>query len=352
MGNLINKIVKNFLIEEAGVSFDARVWTPIIIEELNKLPKNEVRVIIDCQEYPEQFKRFSADYIVVDLNDWTNGYLDRTSGYDADGNYVVHILVLKDFVGSPYMYTILNHEGKHAYQDYKRITSGGKGIFSSKEVINIYTDDFIKIVKGRVPVSPIFQEIFKGYYLLTDLELEAFKENVYDRDRLNDYKRMVSGLKNYQPRVQESPKLEKEWQILKSLDLPFIKKYKSYQDFIQGTTDYFKKRSEEVIKKINKLEYVHGLNENRLLNEQVLCHLVSPLSNRTNGYGTGYISNEEANALIDKIERSSEMEIKDPNILKRFKETIQEFRREIKDIDTNNDTIDTNLHKLRDLINC
>lgn len=352
MNQIIQKTIKNLLIREAaGVSFDARVWTPILIDALNNLPKGEKRVIIDCQDYPEQHKKFSADYVVLDLNDWTNGYLDETSGYDKDGNYVIHIMVLEQFVGHPYMKTILNHEGKHAYQDWQRRSKGYEGIFATKEVKELYTGDFIKVVKDKIDVGPFFKDILTKYYLLTDLELNAFMENVYDRDRINNYKMMVSQLKNYDASrsiYHENPgKLEKNWQTLKSLDIPFVKKYKSYTDFLNKSTEYFRKRSQEILKKINKLEYTHGLNEGLIKENQVICNLVAPKSK--NG---DYISNEEALKFIDKIEFQGNKEIQDQNILKQFNQTISKFKKDIGYLDVNNDTVDTYIHKLRTLLNC
>ena len=85
-----------------------------------------------------------------------------------------------------------------------------------------------------------------------------------------------------------------------------------------------------------------------LLKEQILCHLISP---KGNGEG-GYIPNDEALELIDKIESGGKAEIKDPSKLKQFLKTIQQFRSDVDHIDTNNDTVDTYLHKLRDLVGC
>lgn len=86
-----------------------------------------------------------------------------------------------------------------------------------------------------------------------------------------------------------------------------------------------------------------------LLTEQLVCHLISPTNKN------GYITNEEAFKLIDKIERSAEMNktvLKTQFQIDQFKKTIQQFKNDIKGIDTNNDTIDTYLHKLRTLFNC
>jgi len=275
----VNKNIS--LNEVAGVSFDARVWTPIIVEQLRNLPKNEVRVIIDGYDYPEEFERYGVDYIVVDTNDWTNGYLDETSGYDKDGNYVVHIMVLNQFRKHPYMETIINHEMKHAFQDWQRRKKGYQGIFATKEVKEIYTGDFIKVVKDKIKVGSFFKDILKKYYLLTDLELNAFMENVYDKDIINDYKRMIKDLIQFDAHratyYEDPDDLEKDWQILLSTDIPFLKKYKNYNDFLIKSTDYFKKRGQEILKKINKLEYVHrDLNEGLIKEQQITCQMVAP----------------------------------------------------------------------------
>jgi hypothetical protein len=343
--------MKKKLTEAAGVSFEVREWANIVYHLLDGLPDSEPRLLVDGQEWPEQFEKFSVDWFVIDFNDWTNGYLDQTSGYDADGNYVVHVMVLNQFRHHPYMKTILNHEFKHAYQDWQRRRKGYEGIFATKEVKNIYTEDFIKVVKDRIKVGPFFKEIFKKYYLLTDLEMNAFMENVYDRDQINDYKKMISQLTNYdalKATYYENPdKLEKDWQLLITLDLPFIKKYKSYTDFLTKSTDYFRKRSQEILKRIEKLERVHGLNEGLLKENQIICKLVSPKPRKGN-----YISNQEALELFENIQSQGQSEIADPKVLEKFNSTIEQFKQDINRLEINNDTVDTYLHKLRTLLGC
>jgi hypothetical protein len=342
----------NKLFEAAGISFEVREWSNIIYHLLDGMDDSEPRLLVDGQEWPEQFEKFSVDWFVIDFNDWTNGYLDQTSGYDKDGNYVVHIMVLNQFRHHPYMKTILNHELKHAYQDWQRRRKGYEGIFATKEVKNIYTEDFIKVVKDRIKVGSFFKEIFKKYYLLTDLEMNAFMENVYDKDVLNDYKKMIKGLVDYdalKATYYEDPnKLEKDWQVLNTLDLPFIKKYKNYTDFLTASTDYFKTKSQKILKKINKVEASHGLNEGLIKEQQITCQMVSP---KPKG-GGNYMSNEETLEMIDKIQIEGRKEIHDPKVLAQFIKTVSDFRQDIKGIDTNNDTVDTYLHKLRTLLNC
>ena len=251
--------IKKIIRESAGVSFDARSWTPIILGEIEKTPNT--RIIIDGQDYAEQYEKFSVDYFVIDFNDWTNGYLDETSGYDKDGNYVVHIMVLNRFTNDPYMSTIINHELKHAYQDWQRQKKGYSGIGQAKESKELYTDDFVKIIKDRIDVGKFFKKILQYYYLLSDLEINAFMENVYDKDTMNDYRKLIYKIMETDimklAYYNDPDEMEQNWATLKSANLPFIKKYDNYTSFLSKSSKYFKKRSEEVIRKINKLEYVH-----------------------------------------------------------------------------------------------
>jgi ACT domain-containing protein len=257
MGVNIKKIIK----ESAGISFEVREWSDILYYLLGNLSESEPRLIVDGQDYPEQYEKFSVDYFVLDFNDWTNGYLDQTSGYDKDVNYVVHIMLLNRFRDHQYMRTILNHELKHAYQDWQRQRKGYPGIGKSKESQDMYTDDFVKVVKDRIDVGQFYKEVLKYYYLLSDLELDAFMENVYDRDVINDYKKMINKVKDVdifkEAYYEDQDELEKNWDTLKSLNLPFIKKYKDYTSFLSQSSKYFKKRSEEILRKLNKMEYVH-----------------------------------------------------------------------------------------------
>lgn len=351
MKSLIKKIL---LHEVAGISFAVRNWTETIYPLILELDDSEDSIIVAGEDYPELFEDFSVDYFVIDFNDWINGYLEKTSGIDKDGYYVVHLSILNRFRKDPYLKTILNHELKHAYQDWQRQSKNYPGLGETKESKEFYTVDFIKVLTDKIKVGHFFKNILKNYYLLSDLELNAFLENVYDEDRLNPYKDMVFKLKNYdisKSAQYENPnKLQSDWQTLLQLDIPFLKKYKTYQDFLNASTKYFNQKADKIIRKINKMEYVHrdrGLSEN-LLKEQIVCHLVSP---RGKGKG-GYMSNEEALDMIDKIQVEGRKEIHDPQLWVKFVETLSEFRQNIKGVDTNNDTVDTYLHKLRELLKC
>lgn len=94
---------------------------------------------------------------------------------------------------------------------------------------------------------------------------------------------------------------------------------------------------------------IKNIIKKELLREQVACREVSP---KGNGKG-GYISNEELLKFIDKIEVDGYKDFKNnPKKLQMLKNTLKSFRRDVKNVDTNLDTVDTYLHKLRDLFNC
>ena len=145
--------------------------------------------------------------------------------------------------------------------------------------------------------------------------------------------------------------LEKDWQTLLKSDIPFLKKYKTYSDFLTASTKYFKERGQEVLKKINKLEYVHrdrDLKENLLKEQQIACQMISPKP-KNGGY---YFSNKEALDLIRQMKVQGKQEIKNTKTLKQFINTLSEFKKSIKELNVNNDTIDSYLHKLRTLLKC
>ena len=97
--------------------------------------------------------------------------------------------------------------------------------------------------------------------MLSDLELDAFMENVYDKDVFNDYRKMISNLRSFDifkhVYYTDPSILEKDWANLLKMDIPFLKKYKNYNSFLKKSDEYFKKRTEKIIRKLNKMEYVH-----------------------------------------------------------------------------------------------
>lgn len=79
-----------------------------------------------------------------------------------------------------------------------------------------------------------------------------------------------------------------------------------------------------------------------------LCKLVSPRGSSAGGY----MSNEEAINLINRIKLSGDKHLTGSKKIIEFNKVIEDFKKQIIQVDTNLDTIDTYLHKLRDIVNC
>lgn len=252
--------IKKILRESAGISFEVRQWTDILYNTIVNNPQEKVRLIIDGEDYPEAFENFSVDYFVIDYHDTITGYGHEHSGIDKDGNYVVLFYVQpRLLMGSSKfgLKTTLTHELKHAYQDYKRITGGYPSIGKTKESIELYTRDFILLLNDRNINNPI-KKILKDYYYLTDLETTAYLENVYDSNK--EYERIVKDVLNRDYRkYKDDYNLDSSWyMVTSSYDIPLLKKYKNPREFIDKSETILKRKAEKIIKKINKMKYVHG----------------------------------------------------------------------------------------------
>jgi hypothetical protein len=256
MRNLIKKILK----ESAGISFPVRKWSDIVYDEIMSNPQEKSRIIIDGYDYPEAFEEFQVDYFVIDYHPTITGYGHDYSGYDKDGNYVVLLYIQPTLVRGSHRYdlkTALNHELKHAYQDYKRITGGYPSIEHTKESKELYTGDFIHFLNNKSIGGPI-KSVLKDYYYLSDLESTAYLENVYDLNP--EYERIVRGVlqKNYDL-LKNHPDLDADWYMVKqTYDIPYLKKFNKASEFIEKSDKILKNKAEKIIRKINKMKYIHG----------------------------------------------------------------------------------------------
>ena len=166
----------NTLTEGAGISFEARKWGEIIYNEIMNNPDEKKRLIIDGYDYPEAFNGFPIDYVVIDFYDKLTGYGQEHSGYDKDGNYVVHLYVQPGLLQGQGVFNLkstLNHEMKHAWEDYNRLSKGLPSIEHTKESQELYNKDFILMLSDQNIVGPI-KEILKYYYYLSNLEKSAY----------------------------------------------------------------------------------------------------------------------------------------------------------------------------------
>jgi hypothetical protein len=253
---------KKPITEVAGISFESREWAKIINNEILKNPDEKERLIIDGYDYPEAFKSFPIDYVVIDFYDKLTGYGQEHSGYDKDGNYVVLLYIQPKVIsgtGGFNLRTVLNHEMKHAWDDYNRISKGLPSIDKTKENRELYNKDFILMLSDKNITGPI-KEILKYYYYLSELEKTAYLENVYDGN--SKYEKIVRSIlsKDFDE-FKERFDLDVNWHLINTAyDIPFLKKFESPKEFIDKSSKDLKRKASETIKKINKMRYVHNKN--------------------------------------------------------------------------------------------
>ena len=246
--------------EVAGISFESREWAKIINNKILKNPNEKERLIIDGYDYPEAFKSFPIDYIVIDFYDKLTGYGQEHSGYDKDGNYVVLLYIQPKVIsgtGGFNLRTVLNHEMKHAWDDYNRLSKGQPSIDKNKENRELYNKDFILMLSDKNVRGPI-KEILKYYYYLSELEKTAYLENVYDGN-LN-YEKIIRDIssKDFEP-FKERFDLDINWHLMNTAyDIPFLKKFKSPIEFIDYSSEELRSKAVDMIKKINKMKYIHN----------------------------------------------------------------------------------------------
>ena len=250
----------NTITEAAGISFEARKWGEIIYDEIMDNPNEKKRLIIDGYDHPESFDGFPIDYVVIDFYDRLTGYGQEHSGYDKDGNYVVLLYIQPRLVqgqGGYDLRSVLNHEMKHAWDDYNRLSKGLPSIDNTKETKELYNKDFILMLSDQNVRGPI-KEILKYYYYLSKLETTAYLENVYDENPL--YEKIVREIasKDFEP-FKERFDLDVNWHLMNTAyNIPLLKKFKSPKEFIDYSSEELRSTAIKMIKKINKMKYVHG----------------------------------------------------------------------------------------------
>ena len=251
---------KKTINEAAGISFEARKWGEIVYNEIMGNPNEKKRLIIDGYDHPEAFDGFPIDYVVIDFYDKLTGYGQEHSGYDKDGNYVVLLYVQPKLLqgqGGYSLKSVLNHEMKHAWDDYNRLSKGLPSIDNTKETKELYNKDFILMLSDQNISGPI-KELLKYYYYLSKLETTAYLENVYDENPV--YERIVREIagKDFE-QFKERFDLDVNWHLMNTAyDIPFLKKFKSPKEFIDYSSEELRSRAINTIKKINKMKYVHG----------------------------------------------------------------------------------------------
>jgi len=221
-------------------------------------PLNEI--IIYGDDFPEVYEKFPVDMWI--LKDSSRIEYDHyNSGYE-EGSYVVYLNIPLIAITE----SALNHEIKHAYDDWNRIKAGGKAIKDTWEINNIYTKDFEKLIIGGRGLFPQLTSVIYNYYLASKLETPAYLETDYDKGGI-DYKDIGLKLKNFDiksffnKKGEPAKGLEKESEGLRKYNIPLFKKFNNVVDFLNWTKKYFNKRGDDIFRRSAKMRYVHNAPE-------------------------------------------------------------------------------------------
>jgi len=225
-------------------------------------PRADIKeLVINGKDFPEAYEKFSVDKWIfrdafrIEYSHYESGYNKETGDYEVVFNVPIRNLSMGMFV----------HETKHAYDDWNRMRHGGKPIRDSWEVKNIYTKDFESLVLGGRMKYPRLGGVIKMYYLGSKLETPAYLENEYDSPSMRTYRDTGKKLMNFKidhffnKKGRPAKGLQEEFvDILINYDIPLFRKFKDVSNFLKYTQKYFNKRGRDIVKRIDKMLYVHG----------------------------------------------------------------------------------------------
>ena len=221
------------------------------------------QIEIEGKYFPEAYKDFSVDKWII-KNSNRIEYDHRESGYDKDGNYLVYLNMPLYSVGG----SALNHEVKHAFDDWNRMSRGAQPIRSSWEIKNIYTPDFERLVLGDSrKFGNVLPKIIKNYYMGSKLEVPAYLESEFDNPKMTNYKAVAKDMIDFKVSKyldkdgKPIESLQKNWSdLIDNYNIPFFKKFPDVLEFLKYTQKHFNKRGDYILKKINKMSYLNDKN--------------------------------------------------------------------------------------------
>lgn len=223
------------------------------------------KIEINGKDFPDAYEDFKVDKWVITSSGRIE-YDHWKSGYDKDGNYVVYLNMPMSSIGG----SALVHEIKHAYDDWNRMSKGAPPIRAGWEIKNIYTPDFEKLVLGGgYKLSPMLNPIIRYYYLGSKLETPAYLENEYDNaSMMGSYRDTAKKMMNFKAsnflnkKGQPAKGLQESWtKLITEYDIPFFRKFKNVVDFLKYTEKHFNKRGRNIMRRIDKMRYVHNRPE-------------------------------------------------------------------------------------------
>lgn len=219
------------------------------------------KIEINGKDFPDAYEDFKVDKWVI-TNSGRIEYDHWKSGYNEAGEYVVYLNMPMSSIGG----SALVHEIKHAYDDWNRMSKGAPPIRAGWEIKNIYTPDFEKLVLGgSFKLSPMLHPIIRYYYLGSKLETPAYLENEYDNaSMMGSYRDTAKKMMNFKAsnflnkKGQPAKGLQESWtELITNYNIPFFRKFKNVVDFLKYTEKHFNKRGRDIMKRIDKMRYVH-----------------------------------------------------------------------------------------------
>lgn len=262
-------ILDEYRFDESGLLVDTDSNDVKVVykdeETYNTTPRFSLPTInkieIEGKDFPEAYENFKVDKWIIN-NSSRIEYDHWKSGYNEEGEYVVYLNMPIYSVGG----SALVHEVKHSFDDWNRMSKGAQPIRSSWEVKNIYTPDFEKLVLGGSRnFGDALSDIIKSYYMGSKLETPAYLENEYDSPKVKTYRKVAKKMMNFKASDylgkdgNFSKYLQRNWSnLIDEYDIPFFRKFKNVGDFLKYTEKHFNKRGRDILRRIDKMLYLHG----------------------------------------------------------------------------------------------
>lgn len=305
------------------------------------------KIEINGKDFPEAYEDFKVDKWVITSSNRIE-YDHWKSGYDESGEYVVYLNMPMYSVGG----SALVHEVKHAYDDWNRMSKGAPPIRAGWEIQNIYTPDFEKLVLGgSMGISPMLHPIIRYYYLGSKLESPAYLENEYDSASvMGSYRDTAKKMMNFKAsnffdkKGNPAKGLQESWtDLITKYNIPFFRKFKNVVDFLNYTEKHFNKRGREIMKRIDKMRYVHNKPQPKYTStvQKPTTQTAKPIQQTKSVY-----SSDEYKKLdleIDKLEGEW-----DKKYAQYLKNNDPKLRKELDDLDT---LINQKLNVLNNMFN-
>jgi hypothetical protein len=243
-----------------GISLVVKSLTDFIVEKISNYYSEEntkEKLIINVKSSESIYKNFGVDKIIIELGQF-NEYLHDKSGFNKDKNEYISYLTLN--VNNLTVDSLL-HEIKHIFVDWCIYKNGGKPIKESKEVKELYTEDFQKILTIDKDKMPNLIKVVRFFYYSTKLEIPSFLENHFFDNNFY-YKNEIKKMLDFKVENFKNEKYQEEFNILQSYNIPKFNKFKTYESFLEYCNKFFKIRGLYILKKINKVEYLNKTKEN------------------------------------------------------------------------------------------